>query len=56
MDRVRERLEDLDALAEVMQDELEETALDVASKVRSIRSGVGIVGRLRRLLVPGRRR
>ena len=55
-DRVRERLEDLDALAEVMQDELEETALDVASKVRSIRTGAGIVGRLRRLLVPGRRR
>jgi methyl-accepting chemotaxis protein len=56
VDKVRERLEDLDALAEVMQEELEDTALDVASRVRSVRSGLGIVGRLRRLLRPGSRR
>ena len=56
VERVRERLEDLDALAEVMQEELEETAIDVASRVRSVRSGLGIVGRLRRLLRPGSRR
>ncbi|HKP29833.1 MAG TPA: hypothetical protein VJU15_10540 [Gemmatimonadales bacterium] len=56
VDRVRERLEDLDALAEVMQDELEDTALDVASRVRSIRTGAGIIGRIRRLLVRGGRR
>lgn len=54
--RVRTRLEDLDALAEVMHEELEDTALDVAARLRSVRSGMGIVGRLRRLLVPGRRR
>jgi methyl-accepting chemotaxis protein len=56
VDRVRERLEDLDALAEVMQDELEETALDVAARVRSVRTGAGIIGRIRRLLVRGGRR
>ena len=56
VERVRERLEDLDALAEVMQEELEDTAIDVAAKVRGVRSGFGIVGRLRRLLRPGSRR
>ena len=54
--RIRERLEDLDALAEVMQEELEETALDVAARVRSVRTGAGIIGRIRRLLVRGGRR
>ena len=56
VDRVRERLEDLDALAEVMQEELEETAIDVASRVRSIRTGAGVIGRIRRLLGRGGRR
>ena len=56
VDRVRERLEDLDALAEVMQEELEDTALEVASRVRSVRTGAGIIGRIRRLLVRGGRR
>jgi len=51
-----QRLADLDALAEVMQEELEDTALDVASRVRTIRTGTGIIGRLRRLLRPGSRR
>jgi uncharacterized protein YoxC len=54
--QVRTRLQDLDALAEVLHEELEDTALDVAAKLRTVRSGVGIVGRLRRLFVPGRRR
>jgi hypothetical protein len=56
VDRVRERLEDLDALAEVMQEELEETALDVAARVRSVRTGAGVIGRIRRLLGRGGRR
>ncbi len=50
------RLEDLDALVEVLQEELEDTALDVAARVRSVRTGAGIVGRLRRLLRRGGRR
>lgn len=51
-----QRLADLDALAEVMQGELEDTALDVAARVRTLRTGTGIIGRLRRLLRPGSRR
>jgi methyl-accepting chemotaxis protein len=53
--RAKRRLSDLDALAEVMQEEVEETALDVASRVRSFRTGTSVIGRLRRLLLRGRR-
>jgi len=53
--RAKRRLSDFDALAEVMQEELEDTALDVASKLRGVRSGLGVIGRLRRFL-PRRRR
>jgi len=53
--RVKTRLADLDALYEVVHDEVEDTALDVAAKVRSVRDGAGMVGRLRRWLVRARR-
>lgn len=53
--RARRRLSDLDALAEVVQDEVEDTALDVAARVRSFRTGTSVVGQLRRLLRRGRR-
>jgi len=53
--RVKTRLADLDALYEVVHDEVEDTALDVAAKVRTVRQGAGMVGRLRRWLVRGRR-
>ena len=53
--RVKSRLADLDALYEVVHDEVEDTALDVAAKVRTVRQGAGMVGRLRRWLVRGRR-
>lgn len=53
--RVKTRLADLDALYEVVHEEVEETALDVAAKVRSVRQGASMVGRLRRWLVRGRR-
>lgn len=55
MRRVKTRLADLDALYEVVHDEVEDTALDVAARVRSVRRGAGMVGRLRRLFVRGRR-
>lgn len=54
-DRVQSRLEDLDALYEVVHAEVEDTALDVAAALRSARHGNGMIGRLRRLLVPARR-
>lgn len=53
--RVKHRLADLDALYEVVHEEVEDTALDVVTKVRSVRRGVGMVGRIRRWLVRGRR-
>lgn len=53
--RARHRLADLDALAEVMQEEVTDTALDVASRVRSFRTGTSVIGRLRRLFLRGRR-
>lgn len=53
--RAKRRLADLDALAEVVQEEVEDTALDVAAKVRSFRSGASVVSRLRRLILRQRR-
>ncbi len=49
--KVKRRLDDLDALYEVVHDEVEETALDVAAGLRSVRNGAGMVGRIRRWLV-----
>jgi hypothetical protein len=53
--QVKSRLADLDALYEVVHEEVEETALDVAARVRSVRNGAGMVSRIRRWLVRGRR-
>lgn len=50
VNRVDSRLSDLDALVEVLQEEAEETALDVASFVRTIRRTGGILGAARRKL------
>lgn len=53
--RVRRRLEELDALYEVVHAEVEDTALDVAAAIRTVRTGSGALGRIRRLLVRSRR-
>ncbi|HET8622670.1 MAG TPA: hypothetical protein VFM14_03840 [Gemmatimonadales bacterium] len=54
-DRIQARLEDLESLYDVVHEEVEDTALDVAAALRSARTGNGMLGRVRRLLVPGRR-
>jgi hypothetical protein len=54
-DRMRERLENLEALYDVLEGEIEETALDLAAGLRSLRRGAGWFMRLRRLLRRGRR-
>jgi methyl-accepting chemotaxis protein len=54
--RAARRLADLDALLEVMQEEVEETALDAATALRTIREGSGLVGHVGRFLAPRRRR
>lgn len=54
--RVEQRLGDFDALAEVVYDEVEDTALSAMTTLRTVREGSGMIGQLRRALVPGRRR
>ena len=49
--KVKTRLADLDALYEIVHEEVEDTALDVAARVRAVRRGSSVVGRLRRYLV-----
>lgn len=55
-DRIEERLQDLDALYEVVHEELEEAALSVATLVRTVRTGGGMLQRIKRFLPGGRRR
>jgi hypothetical protein len=54
VDRIEEKLTDLETLYDVVHGEVEDAALDVASTLRSIRRGNGMLGRVRRLLVAGR--
>jgi hypothetical protein len=54
--KVEERLLDLDALVEVLQEEAEETALDVAALVRTARRPVSLFGVARAALNARRRK
>ncbi len=54
--KVEERLSDLDALVEVLQEEAEETALDVAALVRTARRPTALFGMARSALRARRRR
>ncbi len=53
---LKDRLANLEAIYEVLEEEIEDTAVDVAVTLRTFRSGAGWFGRLRRLLGGGRRR
>lgn len=53
-DAAEARLEDLDALADLVQDEVEETALEAAVALQRVRQGMSVLDWGRRLL--GRRR
>ena len=50
-----ERVQNLEAVYEVLQEEVEETAIDLAITLRGFRRGAGWYGRIRRLLGAGRR-
>lgn len=52
-DRIERKLHNLETLYDVVHDEVEDTALDVAAALRSVRSGNGLLGRVRSMLVPG---
>lgn len=54
VDRMEGKLADLETLYDLVHSEVEDTALDVAAALRSVRSGNGMIGRVRRLLVPRR--
>lgn len=54
VDRVEAKLQDLETLYDVVHDEIEGTALDLAAALRSLRRGNGMLGRVRRILVPSR--
>lgn len=53
--RTRRRLADFEAVVDVVQDEFEETALDVTSALHTVRTGSGMLGQLRRLIIAPRR-
>jgi len=53
--KVEDRLSDLDALVEVLQEEAEETALDVAALVRTARHPLSVFGVARAALRARRR-
>ncbi|HEX7335896.1 MAG TPA: hypothetical protein VF252_01710 [Gemmatimonadales bacterium] len=54
VDRIEAKLQDLETLYDVVHDEIEGTALDLAAALRSMRRGNGMLGRVRRILVPSR--
>jgi uncharacterized protein YoxC len=54
-DRVTERVKDLDIVLDILQEEVEETALDVAAALRATRRGAGVFRSLKRAVL-GRRR
>ena len=55
IDTVDGRLKDLDALVEVLQEEVEETAMDVAAMMRTVRRTGGILGAARRAVMRRKR-
>jgi uncharacterized protein YoxC len=54
VDRIEDKLSDLETLYDLVHHEVEDTALDVAAALRSARRGNGMLSRVRRLLVPSR--
>lgn len=53
---VQERIRNLEAIYEVLEEEIEETAIDVAVTLRTFRTGRGWFSRIRRLLLGRGRR
>ncbi len=55
VDSIEAKLTDLETLYDLVHDEVEDTALDVAAALRTSRQGHGMLGRVRRMLVPSHR-
>jgi uncharacterized protein YoxC len=56
VDRIEDRLVDLDTLVDVVQEEVEETVLDVSAALRTTRRGSTLAGTVKRLLFGKSRR
>lgn len=56
VDAAEDRLTELDVLAEVMQEELQETALDAAATMRNVRRGLSVWRWSRKLLKSKKKR
>lgn len=54
-DSTEDRLNDLEALLDVLYEEVEETALDVAAALRTTRRGVSVISAMKRVFGRGRR-
>ena len=54
VDSIEAKLTDLETLYDLVHEEVEDTALDVAAALRTSREGNGMLGRVRRLIVPSR--
>lgn len=50
-----DRLNDLETLLDVLYEEVEDTALDVAAALRNTRRGVSVIGAMKRVFGRGRR-
>ena len=53
VDRVEDKLADLETLYDLVHGEVEDAALDVAATLRSVRRGNGVLNRVRRKVVRG---
>jgi hypothetical protein len=53
--RTKDRLADFEAVVDVVQEEVEDAALDLTAAIRTVRTGTGMIGRLRRMILPRRR-
>ena len=53
-DRLGERFAEFETLADLLQDEVEETVLDVAAALRTTRRGAGILGTMKRAFFKAR--
>jgi uncharacterized protein involved in exopolysaccharide biosynthesis len=53
--RAKRRLADFEAVIDVVQEEVEATALDVTAAMHTARTGAGVIGQLRRLVRATRR-
>jgi len=53
-DATEDRLNDLEALVDVLYEEVEDTALDVAAALRTARRGVSVIGAVKRVFRRGR--